>query len=39
MSVSPVVLIDHASNESFLADQAQGVPLEQLLAAPEASPS
>jgi len=32
-------LLENTANESFLADQAQGVPLEQLLAAPEASPS
>ena len=30
-------LLENTSNESFLADQAQGVPLEQLLAPPEAS--
>jgi RHH-type proline utilization regulon transcriptional repressor/proline dehydrogenase/delta 1-pyrroline-5-carboxylate dehydrogenase len=30
-------LLENTANESFLAEQAQGVPLEQLLAAPEAS--
>ena len=30
-------LLENTANESFLADQAHGVPLEQLLAAPEAS--
>jgi proline dehydrogenase len=29
-------LLENTANESFLADQAQGVPLEQLLAAPRA---
>jgi len=29
-------LLENTANESFLADQAHGVPLEQLLAAPEA---
>ncbi len=31
-------LLENTANESFLADQAQGVPIEQLLAAPQASP-
>lgn len=31
-------LLENTANESFLADQAHGVPLEQLLAAPEAAP-
>jgi RHH-type proline utilization regulon transcriptional repressor/proline dehydrogenase/delta 1-pyrroline-5-carboxylate dehydrogenase len=30
-------LLENTANDSFLADQAHGVPLEQLLAAPEAS--
>jgi proline dehydrogenase len=30
-------LLENTANESFLAEQAHGVPLEQLLAAPEAS--
>jgi RHH-type proline utilization regulon transcriptional repressor/proline dehydrogenase/delta 1-pyrroline-5-carboxylate dehydrogenase len=30
-------LLENTANESFLADQAQGVPLEQLLAPPQAS--
>jgi len=32
-------LLENTANESFLADQAHGVPLERLLAAPEASAS
>jgi RHH-type proline utilization regulon transcriptional repressor/proline dehydrogenase/delta 1-pyrroline-5-carboxylate dehydrogenase len=32
-------LLENTANESFLADQAHGVPLDQLLAAPAASPS
>jgi len=31
-------LLENTANESFLADQAHGVPIERLLAAPEASP-
>jgi RHH-type proline utilization regulon transcriptional repressor/proline dehydrogenase/delta 1-pyrroline-5-carboxylate dehydrogenase len=30
-------LLENTSNESFLADQAKGIPLEQLLAPPSAS--
>jgi proline dehydrogenase len=32
-------LLENTANDSFLADQAHGVPLEQLLAAPAASPT
>ncbi|HUR86728.1 MAG TPA: proline dehydrogenase family protein [Solirubrobacteraceae bacterium] len=32
-------LLENTANESFLADQAQGVPIEQLLAPPEVSPA
>ena len=32
-------LLENTANDSFLADQAHGVPLDQLLAAPAASPS
>ncbi len=32
-------LLENTANESFLADQAHGVPIEQLLAPPEASPA
>jgi proline dehydrogenase len=32
-------LLENTANESFLAEQAHGVPLEQLLAAPQAAPS
>ncbi len=32
-------LLENTANESFLAEQAHGVPLEQLLSAPEATPS
>ena len=32
-------LLENTANDSFLADQAHGVPLEQLLAAPQTAPS
>jgi proline dehydrogenase len=32
-------LLENTSNESFLADQAKGVPLEELLAPPDAAPA
>ncbi len=32
-------LLENTANDSFLADQAHGVPLEQLLAAPAAATS